>query len=163
MNTKRIISCFVAVLSLSILSACGGVSEEEVSRVVANAVTSAKAEATKAEAVKAESKLFAAKAEIKELAVRTARQGGFSASANCNVLPTGFTLTTAYSVFPKYSPIEYKEACSKEVVAMNSERSSNKQVAVNKAVSAERKRAADEKKRLATKKQVTKVIFEKKI
>lgn len=168
MELKNPLYIVLTAILTSFLVACGGGGEQMFTTAqLQQQVSSATAQAIKAEAEKADAKLAAAKAELKKLAVDTARQGGFSSMANCNVLPVSFATTSAAKNFPTNAPGEYRAICSQEVMAMNAERANTKQ----KAVVAERTRvaklAADkqkaEAKRLAAlKQQKPKTHFERK-
>lgn len=134
---------FVFVISSAgLFTACGGKNDTEVTNLVNAAKADGLKDGTSAEAAKADAKLSAAKAEIKKLAVDTARQGGFSSSANCNVLPQGMAATSAVKNFPSNAPHEYRAVCAQEVVIMNAERAGMKDKAVAAAKKAEQKKLA---------------------
>ncbi len=132
----------IAATLFSLLAACGDGEEKFTSTQLKQAVATATSQATTAEANKADAKLAAAKAELKKLAVDTARQGGFSATANCNILPAGFNATSAIKNFPSSAPGEYRAVCTQEVALMNSERKTNANRAIAKAKQTEAKLAA---------------------
>ncbi len=137
----------IAVLTSSLFLAACDPSSNELAMAKASAAAAASAEATKVEAAKADSKLSTAKTEIKKVAVAAARQGGFSSSANCNVIPQELTATAAAKNFPTNAPLEYKAICAQEVATMNAERSAMKGNAIAAAKKAEQKKLAAEQKR----------------
>ncbi|MCX6757059.1 MAG: hypothetical protein NTW35_02860 [Candidatus Nomurabacteria bacterium] len=123
----------IAALS-AFLVACGG-SEPTFTAIQ---VQQATAQATANEAAKADAKLAAAKTEMSRLAEKTARQGGFQSESNCNVMPQGIEKMTAVHDFPVNAITFYKDACAKQVTALNAERAKEKQ----RNVVAERQRVA---------------------
>lgn len=140
---RKLFSLVMAMAVSMFITACGGgISQEEVASQVASAKKVASTEAMNLEASRADAKLSAAKAEIKKLAIDTARQGGFSSSANCNVLPQGLAATSAAKNFPTNSPLEYKAICAQEVAVMNAERSAMKGKAIAQSKKAEQQRVA---------------------
>lgn len=112
---------------------------DQAKRLADGAADKARAE----EAAKADGKLGNAKVEAGKLGTNAARQGGFSAEANCNVIPAEVGQTQAAKDFPKHVISFYKEACVKEVAKMNAERSANRNRAVAMAKERERKAAAE--------------------
>lgn len=136
---KKTLLITVLALVISVLTACGGgMGEVE----VAQKVVAAREGGAIAEAARADAKLDAAKTEMSRLAIETARQGGYSSSANCNVLPQSFAGKSASHNFPSNAPLLYKEACVKEVVVMNAERKANASRAIAQAKAHQAKLAA---------------------
>lgn len=146
-NLKTIVAMiFVALTGL--LGACS----DDVSKAEALRMANV---AKQEEAARADAKLMTAKAEISKFAVETARTGGYSATANCNVLPLGIDKLSAFQNFRSSAPSDYREACIKEVTAMNAERKANADRAVAKAKVREQKLAvakARQEQKLAAKK-----------
>lgn len=135
-NLKTIVVMILVALT-GLLGACGPSPEQQ-----AQAFAQARSEAIAAEAAKADAKLMTAKAEISKFATETARSGGYSATANCNVLPVGINKLSAHKNFPSSAPGDYREACVKEVTVMNAERKANADRAVARAKAKEQKLAA---------------------
>ena len=122
MSKFRPRSFFQALFAIAMaigLSACGdSVSKDEADRMVSKAAYKAQ----KDEAAMSDAKLSAAKDQMKKLAKDTARQGDYAKPANCNVLPNGFSTTSAAINFSSNAPAEYHAACTQEVAIMNAER-----------------------------------------
>ena len=130
--SKKLVAAFIMLMAAFSLVGCGG-DTMSVADAKAKADTAKQigvAEGAAAEAKLVDGKLSAAKVELKTLAVKSARQGGFSSSANCNVLPDSYPATNAAKVFPTNAPTFYKDACALEVAIMNGERATQKQNAV---------------------------------
>lgn len=160
---SRTILAIASIIAVSALTACFGSKEEtftaaQVAERVAESSRQA-ADRTRAdEASKTDGKLAAAITELKKIGGDTARQGGFSANANCNVVPSAIGVTQASKDFPRHVTTMYKEACTKEVMAMNAERDRMKATAVAKARLAEKKHLAEAKKPEKSAKRPTTVV-----
>lgn len=142
MLKKLIASLFV--FAAMFLAGCG---EQTVSTSQARAqADEAWRQGTAAEAAKADAKLSAAKQELGKIGTDVARQGGFSSSANCNVVPDAVNKSAAMKNFPASATAMYREACVKEVAVMNGERKAMKDQAVARAKAREAKLAAKREK-----------------
>ncbi len=133
MRTKKLFFTIAFAIGLAgILSACGQntMSKADALLLADKAHQAGEVAGAKAEAAKADAKLLAAKAELQTLATKTARQGGYSAKANCNVAPEALANTAAKQNFPSSAHDDYRAYCQKEVAVMYGER----QHAANKAV-----------------------------
>jgi hypothetical protein len=138
---RTVILFAAALIGLSTLTGCG--EETFTLAQVSEKVTQAEAKARADEASKTDGKLSAAMRELKKVGEAVARQGGYSASANCNVMPAEVQSTKAAKDFPQNIGMMYKEACDREVVAMNAERDKMKATAAANARAAEQKRLAE--------------------
>jgi hypothetical protein len=113
-------------------------------------------------ALQHDAKLSAAKRDMWRLGAEAARQGGYSAPANCNVPLQGVIGSRAAKDFPGHVYEFVRDGCVKEVAVMNDERKANAERAVARAKAREAKLAAKKAKaeQLALKREKRRVAAE---
>lgn len=141
MNFVKSLTVILTVAVLGFLAACSDTNTVTVDKANQMATAAAKKAADET-AAKKDAALVAATKEMEAIGRGTARQGGYSAEANCNVMPQSVAESKAAKDFPSSAAGMFRDACKKEVAVMNGERKAMKDQAVARAKANEAKLAA---------------------
>lgn len=110
---KLFVSMVLALIAALGLTAC--TDEAAIAAAEAQRQQQAREAGAAESAAKTEARYVQAQAEMNKLAADTVRNGKFMSTANCNVKPDGFAVTSAVKTFPGKAFDFYRDACVKYV------------------------------------------------